>query len=354
MSRVGELRARVAGRGFSFNDLNRRWLGLITMGVAVAAIAAVFAVGTLGILDHRYAMSGVFADSAGLRTGDVVRVAGLDVGEVTGIHPDFELGQVVITWEVEEGVELGPGTRADVAIATLLGGLYLRLEGPPGPVPTPYLSSLPEEERRIPLDRTGAPATVEQVLGNTTRTVQSLDVDSIETLLSQLGDLTLDSGEDIGSLATNLATVAAALNTRQEQIDGLIANTEQITATLAGKDQVLGALVDDAGALLDQIDRRRTELATLLGAGADVVVTLADLVEQHRSSLEAILDDLHETLAVTDANLPQLNRTLALLGPTFGGVETVTQQGAWLDAVASGLPAADLLTIIQQATGGGG
>jgi phospholipid/cholesterol/gamma-HCH transport system substrate-binding protein len=192
------------------------------------------------------------------------------------------------------------------------------------------------------------------VLNRTTRAVQELDVDAVDELLVQLGDLTLDSGDDIGSLAANLAAVATAVNSRQQQIDDLIANTETVTSTLAGKDEVLAGLIDDAAQLLDQISARRDELALLLGAGSDVVVTLSDLVAEHRASLETVLDDLHATFAVTDSHLPDLDRLLALVGPTFGGVETISQQGAWLDAVASGLPAADLLGLIDQATAGGG
>lgn len=334
-------------RGFSFRDLNPRWVGVVAIGLTVAAVAAVFAVATLGVLDDRYTMTGVFADSAGLRSGDVVRVAGIDVGEVTGIEPDFELGQVVVTFEVDTGVELGPQTRADIALATLLGGLYLRLENPPGPIQQPYYSALDDADRRIPLSRTGVPSTVNDVLDDTTRAVQALDVENVEALLTQLGDLTLDSGEDIGSLAANLASVGAAINARQERIDALLADTERVTSLLAAKDDVLGELVDQAAQLLDQLASRRDQLAVLLGAGNDTVVALADLVEGHRASLEAILDDLHATLQVTDAHLPDLNRTLALVGPTFAAVGTTAQQGAWLDAVASGLPAADLISLLE-------
>lgn len=339
---------------FSFRDLNPRWVGAATIVLAGGVIAAVFAVATLGVLDDRYTMTAVFTDSAGLRRGDAVRVAGIDVGEVTGVRPDFELGQVVVTFEVDRGVELGPDTRADIALATLLGGLYLRLENPPGPIEQPYYSTLPEEARRIPLSRTGVPATVNDVLDDATRAVDALDVENVETLLGQLGDLTLDSGEDIGALAANLAAVAGALTERRAQIDALIADTERVTSLLAAKDEVLGALVDQASQLLGRLSARRDQLQVVLGAGSEVVVALSGLIEAHRTSLEAVLDDLHATFAVTDAHLPDLNRTLALVGPTFEGIGRATQQGAWLDAVASGLPAADLHSLIQELTGGGG
>ena len=311
-------------------------------------IAGVFAVGTLGLLKHRYEMSGVFTDSSGLRSGDTVRVAGIDVGEVTGVTPDYSQGQIIVTWEVDDDVHLGRNTRAEIAVATLLGGMYLRLSGP---VDQPYVQTLPKADRRIPLERTKTPATVAQVLDNATRAVEQVNVTDVNQLLNQLGDLTVDNGQDIGALATDLATVSAAINQRKQQLDQLLTNTQQITATLASRDTELQSLVDNASTLLDVISQRRDELAQLLGSGAQVVVTLSNVIGGHRAQLQAILDDLHATLAVTDAHLPQLDQSLAFLGPTFAGVATVTHHGPWLDAVTDSLPGVDLIGIIQGAGG---
>src|SRR3546814_16539737 len=91
-------------------------------------------------------MSAVFSDTGVLKKGDDVRVAGVPVGEVTGVHADFEAGQVIVNVEVDEGIDLGPQTRAAIGAATLLGGYYLRLSGP---VAEPFLHELPAAERRI-------------------------------------------------------------------------------------------------------------------------------------------------------------------------------------------------------------
>lgn len=335
-------------RELSFQDVNPILLGAISIGLIFAVIAGVFAVGTLGLLRSRYEMSGVFTDSAGARPGDVVRVAGLDVGKINAVQPDFTVGQVIITWEVDQDVRLGPKTTAELATATLLGGIYIRLGGQ---VVEPYMASVPTKQRRIPLERTKTPSSVTDVLNKTTTAVQQLDVTKVDTLLNQLGDLTLDNGQDIGQLAQDLATVAAAINQRQTQLEQLLASTQQITATLASKDQALAVLVDNASVLLDEIARRRDGLATLLGAGAEVVTTLSNLITEHRTQLQAIIDDVHATLAVTDAHLPELNRELAFLGPTFAGVATATRHGPWIDAVSDSLPGADITNLINLIAG---
>ncbi len=336
--------------GFSFMDANRVLMGIASLVIGGAVVIGVFTVATLGLFERRYEMSGVFADSAGLRKGDLVRMAGVDVGTVTGVNPDFEQGHVVVTWKVDDGVELGPQTTAEISLATLLGGKFLRLAGPVEP---PFMSSLPAERRRIPLERTTVPASVQEVLDNASRAVQALEVDDLNLLVNELADVTLDTGDEAGALLADLATVSAAVNQRQAEVTELVANADAVTAALAAKDQVLVQLVDHANVLLEEIGARRDELATLLGSGSEVVTTLSDLLVAHRADLDAIIGDLHATLEVTHNRLPELNSTLAFVGPTFDAFSTISQQGPWLDSVSYGIGPVDLVSLVELVLGGG-
>jgi phospholipid/cholesterol/gamma-HCH transport system substrate-binding protein len=338
-------------RGFSFMDLNPVALGAVSLVLILGAVGTVFAVGQFGLLDDRYEMSGVFTDTSGLRRGDLVRMAGVEVGEVTGVHADFARGQVIVTWEVDKGVDLGPRTTAEISLATLLGGTYVRLDGD---VTEPYMATLPAGERRIPLDRTKTPTSVDAVLRNTTRAVEQLDVVNVNALLSQLGEITTASGDDVARVVQGIAAVAQAVNASKEEVERLLASTETITGTLASKDVELAALVDHAAVLLDELARRRDDLAVLLGSGSEVVVHLSTLVSEHRASLEQIIDDVHATLDVLHPRLDAFNQQLAFLGPTFVGIASATRQGPWLDAIADAIPGADLLNLINAATGQGG
>jgi phospholipid/cholesterol/gamma-HCH transport system substrate-binding protein len=331
-------------RNFSFKDMNPMVLGIALIVITGAVVGGVFAVGSLGLLKHRYQMSGVFPETAGLRNGDLVRVAGVDVGVISGVKPDFAHGNVIVSWKVDHGVELGPRTTAEISLATLLGGKYLKLGGP---VERPYLESLPRAQRRIPLARAKLPATIDQVLNTTTHLVENLDVTSVNRLVGQLGDLTADNTNTVGQLAADLASVSAAVNARQQQLAQLVGNAQQITATLATKDKSLAQLVDNASALLDVIVKRRDELGTLLGSGSQVVTTLSNLIANHRAQLDAIIDDLHATLTVTDRHQSELNTQLAFLGPTFTGLASTTRAGPWIDAVAFGLGPTDVNVIGQ-------
>ena len=71
---------------FSFSDLNPVSVGVATVVLAVLASTFAFAVGSVGILDDTYEMSGVFEESGGIRTGDRVRYAGVEIGRVTDVR----------------------------------------------------------------------------------------------------------------------------------------------------------------------------------------------------------------------------------------------------------------------------
>ena len=123
----------------SFRDRDPVVLGLVSVAVIALLLVAVFLTGSLGLLASRYTVTGVFTDTGGLHSGNDVKVAGIKVGEVTAVEPDFSRGTVLITWEVDSGVDLGPQTRAEARTSNILGGRYLRLTGP---VAEPYLADL--------------------------------------------------------------------------------------------------------------------------------------------------------------------------------------------------------------------
>ncbi|HSP04869.1 MAG TPA: MlaD family protein [Acidimicrobiales bacterium] len=317
----------------SFADRSPLVLGILTLVAAFIAVVLAFAIGTLGILEDRYEMSGVFEESGGIRPGDKVRVAGLDVGEVTSVRPDFQEAQVVVTWEVDRGVDLGADTSAEISLATLLGGRYLRLDGP---VTEPYVADLPTEERRIPIERTRLPIGVQDALGRFTDAADAYDVDQIDQLLQNFADISADNADSFEPLVENITVLASVLNERRGQIDSLLQNTTELTSALASKDQELLTLIDQSGRLLDVVAQRRDQLRAVLGSGSQAVSELDRLITANRESLDTLLADFDITADTLRARLPELNELLAYVGPAVQGLDEATRSGPWLDSIVSG------------------
>ena len=300
----------------SLRDVNQAVIGVVAIVLFMAFAVGAFAYGALDLTADRYALSAVFPSTGGIGKGADVRVAGVSVGEVTGVEPDFAAGQVVLRFEVDDGVDLGPATRAEIASATLLGGYYLRLSGP---VEEPYLAELPgsDERRRIPLERTTAPISLVGTLSDTTRQVRALDIEAINDVLAQLAGATERNKELVPQLIDHLTTVGAAIQERDAELRTLVESGQKIAGTLADRDDEIVELVDAASVLLETLSQRRDELATVLGEGSEAVAALTRTITEHRAAIDSILEDAHVLLDGVDRSLGDLNTGLAYAGPVF-------------------------------------
>ena len=300
----------------SLRDVNQAMMGIVAVALVAALGLGAFAFGALDLTADRYALSAVFPTTGGIRTGADVRVAGVSVGEVTGVTPDFERGQVVLRFEVDRGIDLGPETEAEIAAATLLGGYYLRLSGP---VEAPFLADLPGDDprRRIPLERTRSPASLIGTLSDTTEQVKALDIESINEVLRQVAGATDRNKELLPQLVGHLTTAGAALQARDAELRELVANGQTIAGTLADRDAEIVRLVDAAAVLLETLTQRRDALATVLGEGSEAVAALSRTITEHRAAIDSVLADAHVLLDGVDRRIGELNTGLAYAGPVF-------------------------------------
>jgi virulence factor Mce-like protein len=318
----------------SLRDTDHRVVAIVTLTVLTAGCVFAFAVGQLRLFERGYTMSGVFEDTAGLKKGQDVRVAGVLAGRVTAVEPDFSTGTVLVTWHVNEGIDLGPSTRADIQTTTLLGGRYLRLTGP---VTEPYMADVPEARRRIPLQRTTVPFTVPQALDSAQNIVGKLDQRSIDTLLTQINRIQTPGAQQLHRILVNLRQLSQMLNDSYPEIEKLIENSRTITGTLAAKDEELRQIIASSQVLLRSLVERRDELAATIGQGSRTVRTLSNVISRNQRELDTLLDNLHLLTTRLAPNMDAINTDFSLLGPTFMQVANLRGNGPWVEGLLTGL-----------------
>jgi phospholipid/cholesterol/gamma-HCH transport system substrate-binding protein len=320
----------------SFRDLNQIAIGMVGIIAVAALVTGVFAYGTVGGGGGRYQLSAVFTDTGGIKSGADVRVAGVSVGTVTGVEADFEAGQVILTFDVDDGVALGTDPRAEIAAATLLGGYYLRLYGE---ITEPYLGSLDADDarRRIGLDHTRNPLSLVGTLSDTTDLLEGIHIEDINAVMAELADATHRNIDLVPELLADLTRIGDAVTAREQQIRDLIGNGETITAALASRDEQLVALVDSATTLLDTIAARRDELATTLGSGSAAVTQLTDLITSHRASIDALLADAHIFLDRVGANIETINDGLGDAGTLIALLAATRNPDGGFDTTVEGI-----------------
>ncbi|MFD0688300.1 MCE family protein [Actinomadura fibrosa] len=318
----------------SLKDANHRIVAIVTLSALTAACVFAFAIGQLHLFDRGYTMSGEFADTAGLKKGQDVRVAGVKAGRITAVKPDFAHGRIIVSWHVNAGIDLGPDTRAEIQTTTLLGGRYLRLSGP---VARPYMASVPESRRRIPLARTSVPFTVPDALEGAQNIVGKLDQRSVDKLLTEVNKIQSPGSAKLRRILQNLQSVSRVLNDSYPEIQRLIDNSKTITGTLASKDEKLRQIIDASQVLLQTLVRRRDELAATIGQGSRTVRTLSNVISQNQRELDSLLDNLHLLTTRLAPNMDALNTDFSLLGPTFQQVANLKGNGPWVEGLLTGL-----------------
>ena len=329
----------------SFADRNPYVIGIVSVLAIAAATGLAFMVGILHLLEPTYEVQAVFNDASGIRVGDEVRVAGVKAGRVTKVRADRQAGNVVVDLAVNDGVELGPDTHAEVALETLLGTKFVRLSGA---VVEPFLESLPEERRRIPIERTKTPFDVFELTRIGTRTAQQTDTAKLNQFITDLADITQGKHDQVKQLVEGIATVSAAINERDSQLRSLLERSESLSGTLAEKDQTLVSLIDQSRGVLSLVERRRADIASGLQSGASALDQLAAIITTSKGSIDAILDTLHPALDIIDKRQTDVDRALAWAGPGAYGLALAPSHGPWIDLYIRAL-GPDFVCVIKRA-----
>lgn len=308
----------------SFRDRNPFVIGAVCVTVLALLVTGAFAAGYLHVFEKNFPISARFADAAGLRAAAEVRVAGVKVGRVTSVVADRQRGQVIVRMVVNDGVELGPETRAEAALATLLGKRYVRLSGP---VVRPYL----EAGAVIPVERTTTPFDVFELTKTATRSIEATDTDKLNRLIEQLAAITQGKQESFRDLIQGIAKVSTAVAERDEQLRSLLERADVASGTLAAKDQTLVQLLDESEHVLELLARRRADVTAALRSAASAMSRVSGVVTAHKSELDLILDTLHPTLDIVEKHQAALDRALTWLGPGAFGLALAPSHGPWAD-----------------------
>ncbi len=342
----------------SFRDRNPFVIAVASLTAMVLLLVAVFVL--KGQLEHTFPISAEFSDAAGVSKGAPVRVAGVQVGHVSKVTADRENGRVIVRLAINRGVQLGPNTHAEVALATLLGAKYVKLTGK---VVAPYLKA----GALIPNDRTATPYDIFAIAKEGTKKIEETDNAKLNELIKQLATVTDGKETSIRELIEGIAKLSTAVASRDKELSDLVSRANTISGTLAEKDQTLNALIDQSDVLLKVLASRHDQLAQGIRDASSAFGQLAGVIDTHKGEIDAILTTLHPTVDILAkyqvcpdqaaqeneaANCHKLDRTLNWLGEGAYGLSLAAAHGSWADVFVRAL-GIDIPGLIASLTGQG-
>jgi phospholipid/cholesterol/gamma-HCH transport system substrate-binding protein len=229
--------------------------------------------------DSRNSYSAVFTNVSGLKGGNFVRIAGVEVGKVKDmkLHKD---GTVTVDFAIDKNLTLTEGTRAAVRYENLIGDRYLALEDGPGSV------RKLQPGQTIPLDRTSPALDVDALIGGFRPLFRALDPDQVNALSGELLKVFQGQGGTISSVLAQTSALTNTLAGRDRLIGQVITNLNTVLKTFATRDDQFAEGVDKLSELVQGLSDRRSDIATGTAYINAAAGSVADLLTEARQPIK--------------------------------------------------------------------
>jgi phospholipid/cholesterol/gamma-HCH transport system substrate-binding protein len=301
--------------------------GLIAL--AVILVGTYFGFAKHVPFTHGFRVRAVFQSANSIRAGSPVRIAGVNVGKVTGVERFGDTDMSVVEMELErKGLPIRRDATAQIRPRIFLEGNFF-VDLRPGTPSAPKL----QDGDTLPVTQTSAPVQLDQVL----TALQASTREDLQALLEGYGQgldarprtgltgaqalnrslrawpsalrgtaivnqaLLGERPHDLSRLVAAQARIARALDSREEQLKDLVSNLNTTLGATAAESASLQAALRLLPPTLQTADR------TFAALNAAFPPT--------RAFAREILPGLRETPATIDAAFPWIAQTRALLGP---------------------------------------
>jgi phospholipid/cholesterol/gamma-HCH transport system substrate-binding protein len=256
--------------------------------------------------DASSSYSAVFSNVSGLKGGNFVRIAGVEVGKVRSmtLHKD---GTVTVEFAIDRNLTLTEGTKAAVRYENLIGDRYLSLEEGAGSI------RKLQPGQTIPLAQTAPALDIDALLGGFRPLFRALGPDQVNALSGELLRVFQGQGGTISSVLSQTSALTSTLAGRDQLIGEVITNLNTVLGTFAARDDQFSEGLDKLSQLAQGLADRRTDISTATahinaaaGSVADLLtdarqpireaVTQADRVSGQIMADHEYVDDLLKTL----------------------------------------------------------
>jgi phospholipid/cholesterol/gamma-HCH transport system substrate-binding protein len=264
-----------------------------------------------------------FSDVTGLLEGDDVRIAGVRVGQVTGIRlVDSTVAEV--TFRVDDSIPLATTVQAKIRYRNLVGQRYVALAEGPG------AGDRLRGDGLIPIAQT-APALDLTVLFNGFQPLfNALSPADINKLSYQIVQVLQGESGTMASLIARIASLTAVLAERDAAIGRIVSNLNAVLSTLDDHDAQLDTAIRQLQAFVSGLAGDRAAIGSALVNIGALSSATANLLRDMRPSLAADIDLLGRLSANLNANSTIIGNTLDNLPGRLDALGTTMSGGTWM------------------------
>jgi phospholipid/cholesterol/gamma-HCH transport system substrate-binding protein len=195
---------------------------------------------------------------------------------------------------------------------------------------------------RIPLDRTEVPFEIYQSANATVDLLTNVRGDQLNKAFEALAEITADPHRNLAGTLKGAGRVLSALGDHAGSLDSVLSKGDQLLASLDSAAPNIQTIISQINVVMQVLAKRRDVVRALLRNTDLLAGELGGLLREKRPDLDTILNDLHSTLALVDANLGQVEEALKLIGPSTEAFARIVYRGRWagicIMAIQASLP----------------
>lgn len=305
----------------------RNLIVIAAISTVVFVVAGLLALNFSKLFGGQVDYSADFQTAVGIQPGDVVTIAGVRVGAVSGmsLHSTAQGTVARVTFFVKGGYHLGDQTGVNAKVLNPVGVEYLEVvPAGPGSLSGP-----------IPAARTTVPGTLVGDLNQLTNQTRQTNIPQLVRSL-QVITQTLEANTPPQTKAAldGVAALSGVLAGRQQQLASLVTQADQLTSLLNSHSVQLVSLLGQSNLILQVLQQRKSAIDHLLATTSQLTDQIDHIIAGDRSVLDPMLANLNAVSAFLARDSTDLGHAIPLLAAFSRYSANVAGSGPYADFVA--------------------
>jgi phospholipid/cholesterol/gamma-HCH transport system substrate-binding protein len=237
----------------------------------------------------------VFSDVSGLRVGDNVRVAGVQVGKVTSI--EVKGRQAEIGFTLKKTQPLLDTTKLVMRYQNLLGQRYLALDQ------GPKLGTKVQPGSTVPINRTDPGFDLTALLNGFRPLFAVLRPQDVNQLASTIVHVLQGEGGTVAQLLSETTKLTNFLADRDAIFGEIVTNLTPVLQNLAGQGNAINTTVAELKSLMTGLAKQRGTIGSSIEQISQLINQTSDFLVDARAPSIQLVRSLRLTTGMVVANL---------------------------------------------------
>lgn len=284
------------------NTLETR-LGIFFALALVVAVIILTMIGSVDFFQSSYRIFGLFKNAQELKKGDLVKLAGVEVGRVDTIS--LQNGQARVTMKIFGQYDIKTDAKAVIKFTGLMGQNFISIEGG-SDAALAFVKSKSDPqviETREQPDLSAIMVKLENVAGGIEGLTKSFSPENFSSLLGPVTDFMKQNSTNLSAILSNTAIVTANVAQGKGTVGKLI-NDDALYNSAFATVAALQAASGDAKTLMSKAETMVDQANTVIGGAQKVM----DQINSGQGTLGKLAKDeaLYRETTTAMANLREI------------------------------------------------